>query len=323
MRAMIVAAGLGTRLQPLTHWLPKPAVPIRGIPLIATSLALLASAGVKETVINLHHLPGLLADAARDWCPAGMMLHFSHEPDLLHTGGAIRRVADFLRESDPCVILGGDMILDLDLAGLVARHQASGRAATFQLLSDPRADRFGTIGLDDTGALRRVAGRFDLGGETQAGLYTWVNVVSPQAFESLPDRDAFNHLDDWLAPRAEAIGDVGGEIADSEADGDGQSHAPQVSWRPVGTMDEYLRANFTELHLSYMDVDHIATQRGVQLQADRVIGVHAEVPEDAELERVVVWDGEKVPKGFVAREGVFAGGTFHSLHTEERVGARP
>jgi len=302
MRAMIVGAGLGTRLRPLTHLLPKPAVPVRGLPLVAYPLAMLASVGVREVVVNTHHLPEALRDACGAHCPDGMELQFSHEESLLHTGGAIRRVMEFLRESDPCLILGGDMILDLDLAGLIERHRASDRAATLLLRDDPRAARFGTIGVDGQGRLRRIAGRFDLGGEQAAGVYTWLNIVSPKAFASLPDREVFNHLDDWLAPRASAVGDVGAEIG-SEAD---------TLWIPVGTAEEYLVANFTEPNLRYLDVPARARARGVVLGKDRVIGAGATVPASAELDRVVVWDNERLPEGFRGHDGVFAGGAFHS-----------
>ncbi len=300
MRAMIVGAGLGTRLAPLTRLLPKPAVPVRGLPLVAYPLALLASVGVREIVINTHHLAPALREACRASCPPGVELHFSHEPELLHTGGAIRRVVEFLQESDPCLILGGDMILDLDLAALLARHRQSGRAATLLLRDDPRAERFGTIGIDGEGRLRRIARRFDLGGEQAAGVYTWLNVVSPDAFASLPEREAFSHLDEWLAPRAETVGDVGAEIGSTD----------ETVWIPVGTPAEYLAANFAEPALRYLDVPARAAGRGVRLGKDRILGADARVPASAELDRVVVWDGERVPEGFRGRDGVFAGGDF-------------
>jgi mannose-1-phosphate guanylyltransferase len=144
MRAMIVAAGLGTRLRPLTDWLPKPAVPVRGIPMIAYGLELLASAGVCEVVINVHHLPERLIDAVERFRSPKLGVRFSFERDLLHTGGAIRRVASFLRESETCVILGGDMIVDLDLPALARAHAASGRAITVALADDPRIASFGS-----------------------------------------------------------------------------------------------------------------------------------------------------------------------------------
>ena len=142
---MIVGAGLGTRLQPLTALRPKPALPVRGIPLIAYQLALLARCGVTETVINVHHLPEVLVAAAECYAPPGMSLHFSFESELLGTGGGIRRVAAFLRESDPCLILGGDMILDADLPALLDTHRTRGNAVTMLLRNDARIATFGSM----------------------------------------------------------------------------------------------------------------------------------------------------------------------------------
>jgi len=304
MRGMIVAAGLGTRLRPLTHLRPKPAVPVRGIPLIAYPLALLAHAGVTEVMINLHHLPDVLRDAAERWAPAGLQVTFSHEPELLHTGGAIARVADFLRESDPCVVVGGDMIVDLDLADLVRQHTVSGRAVTSVLTDHPRAAEFGTMGLDGRNQLRRIGSRWDRGLEEQAGVYTWVNVLSARSFETLPDQTAFNHLDDWWAPWAEREpAAVGGVVLDAAA----------CSWAPVGTPAEYLAANFEAAPLRYLDVAREARRIGAQLSNTAVIGHDAHVDASSPLDRVVVWDGEQVPARMPLHHGVWAGGAFHAV----------
>ncbi len=303
MRGMIVAAGLGTRLHPLTQHRAKPAVPVRGIPMIAYSLAFLARAGVDEVVINVHHLPESLIAAAQRWCPTRMKLHFSHEPELLHTGGAIRRVASFLRESDPCVVLGGDMILDFDLAGVILQHRAASHAATLVLRDDPRASRFGTIGVDGRGRVRRIARRLDLGGEERAGIYTWANLFSPRALERLPDRDVFNHLDDWLWPLlTSGASDVRGVVL---------PFAESV-WEPVGTLSEYLHVNLRPPDLSYLDPDALAREDGTRIERDCVIGRGAAIGGGARLRRVVVWDGEQVPGGFEGEDGVYAGGDFHS-----------
>lgn len=305
---MIVAAGLGTRLRPLTAWRPKAALPVRGVPLIGITLELLARAGVREVVVNLHHLPERLRAAAEASCPDGLALHFSHEPRLLHTGGAIRRVADFLRESDPCVVVGGDMVVDVDLAGLVARHRASGRDVTLLLKSDRRAPAFGTIGVDGEGRVSRIARRFDRGGECGAGIYTWVNVFSAAALRTLPAREVFNHLVDWIVPRLRD-GDtrIGAELL-----GPGEG-----VWEPVGTPQEYLAVNLRPLRLSYLDVDARGRACGARLEPGLVVGPGAEIGAGARLEDVVVWDGERVPAGFRGRGGVFAHGAFHPCGPEE------
>jgi NDP-sugar pyrophosphorylase family protein len=215
----------------------------------------------------------------------------------------MRRVASFLRESETSVVIGGDMVVDLDLPGLIRAHEGSGRAVTAALLDDPRAARFGSIGLDDTGRFRRIGRRLDRGGETRAGLYTWVNVLSARAFARMPERDVFNHLDDWWGPwAAEAPGDVGAVLLDSRS----------CAWLPVGTPAEYLHANFALPRLAYLDADAAARAAGARIEPAWIAGPGAEIGPGASLVRVVVWDGERVPAGARLREGAFAGGRFVS-----------
>lgn len=309
---MIVAAGLGTRMQPLTQRLPKPAMPVRGLPLVAYQLELLAAHGVTEVVINAHHLPELLMAAARRYCPPGMRLEFSIEQELLDTGGGIRRVAGFLRESDPCLVIGGDMLLDADLTGLVQRHRERGDAVTMLLRRDPRMAQFGSLGVDAEGVVRRIGSRLDLGGETDAGLYVWANVVSAAALASLPEREVFSHFDGWLAPRLQAgLRDVRGEVTD----------VTECVWEPVGTLREYLAVNLAPPRLSYMDADARARSEGVSFQAEDelVVGAGATIDRGARLRRAVVWEGEQVPAGVQASDGVFADGRFHPCPGADRV----
>ena len=299
---MIVAAGRGTRLRPLTDLRPKPAVPVRGLPLVAYTLALLARHGVTEVVINTHHLAEHLERVASEHCPPGLSVRFSRETELLDTGGGIRRVAGFLAESDPCLIVGGDMLLDADLGELVRRHGAGDRSVSMLLREDARQAEFGSVGVDAQGRVCRIGSRHQFCDadhiETRAGLYVWVNVVSARALASLPDREIFSHFDGWLAPRlAAGVRDVGGEFL-------------PCRWEPVGTLPEYLSANLAPIPLSYLDVEAEARRRGVRLEGDCVLGAGARLGPGARLERAVVWDGESVPAGFRGRDGVFAGGRF-------------
>ncbi len=302
MRAMIQAAGLGSRLRPLTHLLPKAALPVRGVPLVACTLAWLHREGVREVVVNLFHLPEAIREAVEQERPRGLAVRFSPEPEPLGTGGAIRRAREFLAASDPSLIVAGDMLLDLELGPALARHRERGDAVTLVLRDDHRAARFGTIGLDGAGRVRRIARRLDLGGEVQRGLYPSVRLVAARALETLPDRDVFVDLDDWLAPRLRAgADDVRGIVLDPE----------RCVWEPVGTRAEYLGVNLRPPALSYLDVDARGRARGVRFEADLVIGAGAKLGAGVQLQRAVVWDGEQVPDGLHARDGVFAGGAFH------------
>jgi mannose-1-phosphate guanylyltransferase len=244
-------------------------------------------------------------DAARHHCPTGIDLRFSIEAELLDTGGGIRRVADFLRESDPCLIVAGDMLLDADLSALVATHRERGDAWTLLLRDgDPREKAFGTIGLDSQNRLRRIGARCDLGAEHRAGLYAWANVVAARAFEPLPEREIFSHLDHWIAPQlASGATDIRGEIFASS----------DFVWEPVGTPAEYLAANLEPIPLSYQAAIADAQRAGARIEGDVVIGADAELGPGVRLRRAVVWDGERVPAGLDASDGVFAGGIFHPV----------
>ncbi len=303
-RAMILAAGLGTRLRPLTDLCAKPALPVRGIPVVAYLLELLAHHDIREVILNLHHLPDTVRDAVERFTPKGTVVSYSSESRPLGTGGGIRQARHFLMESDVCVVLAGDMLLDLDLTGVISRHCEREDLATLVLREDSRADRFGSIGIAEGGAVRRIAESIDLGRETAAGVFTGVRVFSKRALESFPDREVFEDLRDWMAPRLEAdASHLSGQLL-SQRD---------CIWEPVGTPAEYLQANFETPPLSFFDYDACAAQRGVRREGEVILGAEATVAATAQLHRCVVWDGETVPAATRAESGVFAEGRFFSM----------
>ena len=312
MRAMILAAGLGTRMRPLSELRAKPALPVRGRPVIAWLLALLERHGVREVAVNLHHLPETVVEAVERFAPASLRVEWSHERLPLGTGGGIRRMREFLSQSDPSLVLAGDMLLDVDLGALAAAHSASGAHCTLLLRRDERAATFGTIGFDEAGRVRRIGRRFDLGGEKQAGIFVGVRVLSPDVFERLPDvtdDTEFEDLSDWLAPALRA-GDEGirGRLLE----------AREMTWEPVGTPAEYLAANLETPGLSFDPTGNLAEgARLIGRSGDVVLGAGATIGEGAELERCVVWEGEQVPDGLRARGGVFAAGRFYPCEDEE------
>ncbi|MBW2295314.1 MAG: NDP-sugar synthase [Deltaproteobacteria bacterium] len=307
-RAMILAAGLGTRLRPLTDLCAKPALPVRGIPVIASLLELLNSHRVTEVIINLHHKPKSIRQAVEAFKPSGMEVVYSDESSPLGTGGGIRQAREFLMESDHCLVMAGDMLLDLDLDGVISRHQQRGDLATLVLREDSRVDQFGSIGIAKGGAVRRIAKSLNLGHEDAAGVFTGVRVFSRQALESLPERESFEDLRDWLVPALESgTSGVTGDLLAPDG----------CSWQPVGTPAEYLQANFQSPDLTYFDSDAKARERGVELHDDLVIGADAHVGAGAQLSRCVIWDGESVPADTKATDGVFAQGRFISCGEPE------
>lgn len=306
---MVLAAGRGIRMQPLSDLLAKPALPVLGLPVIATLLELLHHHGVREVLVNTHHRAQTVKDAVTRFAPADLDVFWSEEPELLGTGGGIRRAADFLRDSETSIVLAGDMLLDIDLAAAVARHRARNCRATLLLRRDPRAAQFGSVGIDADGVVRRVGPRVDLGGETRTGVFLSARILSRQAFDDLPKRDVFEDLSDWLVPRLEA----------GERDVEGQLlEAKDCLWEPVGTPEEYLHANLHPPHLSYLPPAEMLRRSGATTSGGVVLGRGAEIPETARLERCVVWENEVVPRNLVGVDGVFACGTFYSSSAAQR-----
>ena len=132
MKAMLLAAGLGERLSPLTRLVPKPLVPVLGRPLAPLVLAGLARDGVREAVINLHHLPDVLTQALGDGRELGLdSLHYSLETErLLGTGGGIEQAARWLRGAGTILVRNSDFLADIPLSRVALAHRASGCPAT-------------------------------------------------------------------------------------------------------------------------------------------------------------------------------------------------
>lgn len=309
MRAMILAAGLGTRMRPLTDERAKPALPVRGRPVVSLLLELLARQGVREVLINLHHLPETIRRAVEADHPSELDIQWSIEEKPLGTGGGIRRAAAFLRESETCVVLAGDMLLDLDLRGLHARHVASGRGVTLVLRSDPREASFGSVGIDAEGRVCRI-GRHAVaaaGVEAGRGLFTSVRFFDREVLGEWPESEVFEDLRDWLMPRAERDAIVlGAEIVDPSAS----------VWEPVGTPQEYLEVNLHPPDLPRLGGPATRWQGPIEISGrarDVVSARTVRLPGDAELSRCVVWDGASVSAGAKARDGVFGVQGFHAF----------
>jgi len=131
MKAMIFAAGLGTRLQPLTHDKPKCLVEITpGVTLLDSVMARLKRAGVDEAVLNLHHFPEQIKSHIANKNYYGIEVHYSYEETLLDTGGGLRHAADWFQAEDIFFIHNSDVYTDLDLSQLLAKHQFAGALAT-------------------------------------------------------------------------------------------------------------------------------------------------------------------------------------------------
>lgn len=290
---MVLAAGLGTRLRPLTDELPKPAVPVGNVPLVRFTLDVIARAGGSLAVVNAHHLPDGLESALAERCPPGLSVRVSRETELLGTGGGIRRAASMLLDDDPelVVVLNSDILFAPDIAGAIATHRRLGAIATMVLRSDPEARRFGAIEIDEAGRVRRMLGRPEaVDGPLGVHMFTGVHVLSRRAFEDLP-------LDGCIIRHAYRKWVDGGAVV--------AGHVDATPWRDLGTLRAYLEAN-ADMAAGRLPWPGVSMPTGTSLVDpgaavgpgahlhESVVGRGARVGAGVELHRVVVWPGAEV-----------------------------
>jgi mannose-1-phosphate guanylyltransferase len=183
---MVLAAGLGTRLRPLTNDRPKALVEVGGRPLIAWNLELLARFGITDVVVNLHWHGDVLRRALGDGAAFGLRIEYSPEDPLLDTGGGVKRAQALLGDGD-FVVMNSDTIVDLPLDHVITRHRTAGAAATLVLRRDPEQARYGEIEIDADDRIRRFLGTpptVDVA--LRAFMFAGVHVMSPRVFDFMP-----------------------------------------------------------------------------------------------------------------------------------------
>lgn len=205
MKALVLAAGEGTRLRPLTLERPKPMLPIGGRPLLELLIRLLVRHQVREIAINLHYKPEAVTSYFGDGTTFQVRLTYSHEERVLGTAGAVRRLRDFFAE--PFFVIYGDLLTDLDLTALAAFHAARRAAMTLALYRVPRPWECGIVDMDETGRIRRFVEKpprsavfSDL---ANAGVY----VMQPALIDRIPP-DTFYDFGHDLFPQLLAAGET-------------------------------------------------------------------------------------------------------------------
>ncbi|MCX6054718.1 MAG: sugar phosphate nucleotidyltransferase [Chloroflexi bacterium] len=190
MIAMILAAGVGTRLSPLTLFMPKPMVPICNKPVMEHIIDLLAQHEIKTVVANLHYLPDQIERYFGNGQRWGVNLTYSLEKDLLGTAGAVKRVADIFEES--FFVLMGDAITDLDLTDMMKFHRQNKAKVTLALhpIEDPSC--FGVVQVDKKGRILGFQDRPKAGEERSNLANMGVYIVEPEILDLIPANNAFD-----------------------------------------------------------------------------------------------------------------------------------
>ena len=185
MKAMVLAAGQGTRLRPITDRMPKALVPVAGRPMIEFALLLLRHYGVRDIVINLHHFGTQIEDHLGDGQRFDVNISYSHETELLETGGGLLKAKAFLQDGT-FIVINTDALIDVDLAAVLNDHRRNNAAATLVLRPDAEADRYGSIDIDADGRICRFLEHRFPGqpvGAIKKLMFTGVQVLEPRVFD--------------------------------------------------------------------------------------------------------------------------------------------
>lgn len=313
MKAMVLAAGLGHRLRPLTAYWAKPAIPVLGRPLVHYTLRLLERAGVREVVINLHHRPESVTAALADGQFGHLKIHFSPEPEILGTAGGLKK-AQSLLAGDTFLLVNGDTLVDCDFRAMVDWHRRKRARATLLLRPREEGSDYTLVSVDRSGRIR------SLGGEEKPGkpslMFAGVWVLEPEILDLIaPERFARLEID--TLPRL-----VGERMA--------FGYVRDVPWFDVGSPRRYLNACLTVLRQGYFrdlwqaapvaspasvpDEAYVVAGPGSTIDCEAafagevVLGAGVTVGRGAVVERSILWDGVTVGEGAFVRSAIVTSG---------------
>ena len=301
MRALVLAAGLGTRLQPLTLARAKAAAPVDGEPLVRRTIHWLTRQGFTDLVVNLHHKPETITAVVGDGRDLGARVRYSWESPVLGSAGGPRHALPLLvdnGESGTCVLVNGDTLTSVDLAAMVEQHRRTGADVTMALIPNPRPEKYGSVQLD---ARHAVTGFTRRG--TEGFHFIGPQVIETDAFlplaDGVPSESVLSLYPQLIARRA---GAVMGFVSDA-------------TFQDIGTPADLLQ---TSLDLAALDgrPGRPRWGRGVRVAPSAsvvgsVLWDDVTIGEGARIEACVIADGVTIPDGAVYQRCAIArdGGT--------------
>jgi mannose-1-phosphate guanylyltransferase len=228
---MVMAAGLGTRLRPLTYEVPKPLVPVANRPVIEHILRGLSASGFGEVVANLHWFADAVRETLGDGSDAGVELTFRYEEELLGTAGGVRNVADYLTEGgDSFVVMAGDALTDIDLRALAEAHERHGGIATLATKRVDNTREFGVVVTDSDGRVQGFQEKPDPAEALSDIANCMIYAFRPEVFEYFPDDEVLDFAHDVFP--ALLAHDV-----------PFHAHVIGEYWNDVGSIAEYVQGN--------------------------------------------------------------------------------
>ncbi|MGH9881825.1 MAG: sugar phosphate nucleotidyltransferase [Pyrinomonadaceae bacterium] len=287
MRAMILSAGYGTRLWPLTEDRTKPAIPILGKPLVGYVAEYLSRSGCGDIAVNLHHRPASVRSALGDGSRFGAKLHYVDEPVILGTSGALDNARGFF-EDETFIVVNGKIITDIDLNKALETHRQSQAIATLVLLPNFNRERFTVVETEDglVKGFGSMPARVASPGESPPLMFTGIQILEPRIFDYIP-RGVFSHSTTDVYPQSMARGE---RIA---------AHVATGKWYELSTIQRYLAIS---LMLLAEDEENVfAGKRSVIADgaevSDAILWDNVVVEPGARVSRAILGDDVRIPEG--------------------------
>jgi len=287
MKAFVLAAGHGTRLRPLTAFMPKPLIPVLNIPSLFYTVSLLKQAGISEIICNIHHHAEIIRSVIEESNLPGVRITFSEEPVILGTGGGLKKCEKLLGDED-FVLVNSDIITDIDFRSLVRHHQQSGRPGTLTLYATPDAPAIGSVGVEG-GLVKDFRNRRNTG-LFSSFIYTGTAVFSQDIFR-------------FMTEEYSSIVDTGftglidhGGLGYYEHNG---------LWMDIGTMQSYWQANLDKASVIRNLAEPMKLATGIfphTISPDAVVG------RDVEISCSVIGKGCRIGAGSIIRDSVLLPG---------------
>jgi NDP-sugar pyrophosphorylase family protein len=305
---MILAAGYGTRLWPLTIDRTKPAIPFMGRPLIGYVAEYLAGYGFDDIVVNLHHQPDSVRAALGDGSAYGVRFHYVEEPVILGTSGAIGNARQLL-DGDHFVVINGKLATDIDLREALETHRRTEALATLVLRPNPGRERYSTVNVED--GLVKSFGGYPAPASDKAGsapgaaqttvevgsaresskperealeevplMFTGIQILDPRVFEFIPPGVFSHSVTDVYIPAIER----GDRIA---------AHVSSGSWYELSTIRRYLETSVTLMQREGRNVE---------------VGAGSNIEEGAHVMESVLWENVNVARGARVTRSVLGAG---------------
>jgi mannose-1-phosphate guanylyltransferase len=316
MRAMVLAAGLGTRLRPITYAMPKPMVPVLNRPVMEHSVRLLARHGFGEAIANLHWFPETIEEYFGDGSAFGIDLSYSHEEQLLGTSGGVRNAADFL--GDSFLVVAGDALTDIDLTAMREFHESHDGIATMVTKRVRDTSEFGVVIADSDGRVQGFQEKPDPAEALSDLANTCIYMFRAEVFDFFPEPGTSKAAGPGDPP---GFADWAMDVFPALLEGDVPfySHEIDAYWNDIGNLDELRQGNLDALR-GAVEVEPGAPEvadgvrsasplDGAEVTGPALVGGDVEIGSGVRIEGpAIIGDGCDVGDGAYLRDSILLAG---------------